>query len=81
MHRIILGKSVEATSINQVVNRTGVNKYSIYNEFESKEKLFIACIDYFLLNHCFVEKILSKQPLQLKNIEAYFEYKVRSLYS
>ena len=74
-------KGFEATSMNQVANRTGVNKYSIYNEFGNKEKLFLACIDYFLLNHCFVEEILSKEPLGLKNIEAFFEYKVRSFYS
>ena len=74
-------KGFEATSMNQVANQTGINKYSIYNEFGNKEKLFLACIDYFLLNHCFVEKILSKEPLGLKNIEAFFEYKVRSFYS
>ena len=74
-------KGFEATSMNQVANRTGINKYSIYNEFGDKEKLFLACIDHFLLNYCFVEEILSKEPLGLKNIEAFFEYKVRSFYS
>ncbi len=73
-------KGFEATSMNQVANRTGINKYSIYNEFGSKEKLFLACLDYFLLNYCFVEEILSKKPLGLKNIEAFFEYKVHSFY-
>ena len=74
-------KGFEATPMNQVANRTGINKYSIYNEFGNKDKLFLACIDYFLLNHCFVEEILSKEPLGLKNIETFFEYKVRSFYS
>ena len=74
-------KGFEATFMNQVANRTGVNKYSIYNEFGNKEKLFLACIDYFLHNHYFVEEILSKELLGLKNIEAFFEYKVRSFYS
>jgi len=71
-------KGYEATSMSDVAERTGINKYSIYNEFGAKEKLFLACMDYFLLNYCFVEAILAKEPLGLKNIEAFFEYKMCS---
>jgi len=71
-------KGFEATSMNDIVTRTGVQKFSIYNEFGDKEKLFLACMDHFLLNYCFVEEILAKEPLGLKNIEAFFEYKVHS---
>ena len=31
-------KGFEATSINEVVARTGLNKHSLYNEFGEKEK-------------------------------------------
>jgi len=71
-------KGFEATSMNEVADRTGINKYSIYNEFGDKEKLFLACIDHFLLNNCFVEEILAKEPLGLRNIETFFAYKVRA---
>ena len=70
-------KGFEATSMSDVADRTGINKYSIYNEFGDKGKLFLACIDHFLINYCFVEEILAKEPLGLRNIEAFFEYKVR----
>ena len=70
-------KGFEATSMNDIVARTGIKKFSIYNEFGDKEKLFLACMDYFLLNYCFVEEILAKEPLGLRNIEAFFEYKVQ----
>jgi len=69
-------KGFEATSMSEVADRTGINKFSIYNEFGDKEKLFLACIDHFLLTSCFVEEILAKEPLGLRNIEAFFEYKV-----
>jgi len=49
-------KGFEATSMNDIVTRTGVQKFSIYNEFGDKEKLFLACMDHFLLNYCFVEE-------------------------
>ena len=71
-------RGFEATSMNDIVTRTGVQKFSIYNEFGDKEKLFLACMDHFLLNYCFVEEILAKEPLGLRNIEAFFEYKVRA---
>jgi len=71
-------KGFEATSINEVVARTGVNKFSIYNEFGDKEKLFLACIDYYTCNSCsFVIKILTKKPIGLNNIEDFFELKIR----
>ncbi len=55
--------------------RTGIKKATIYNEFGDKNKLFLACIDNFLGNYCEVERILTTEPLGLKNIKAFFEYK------
>ena len=73
-------KGYESTSMNEIAKQTGINKYSIYNEFGNKEKLYLACMDYFLLTHCYVEEILSKKPLGLNNIERFFEYKIHSFY-
>ena len=74
-------KGFEATSTSELAAKTNLNPYSIYNEFGNKNKLFLACIDNFLGNYCFVEEILSKEPLGLKNIEAFFDYKMKTYYS
>ena len=69
-------KGYEATSISELAKKTKLNVNSIYNEFGSKNKLFCACIDNFLANYCQVEEILTKKPLGLNNIEAFFKYKM-----
>lgn len=72
-------KGYEATSMNEIVAHTKVNKFSIYNEFGGKEELFQACIDYYMLNpSSFVREILSKKPLGLSNIEKFFDHKIRN---
>ncbi len=70
-------KGFEASSLIELEARTGINKYSIYNEFGNKDKLFLACMDNFLKNYCQVSAILAKKPLGLKNIYSFFEYKMR----
>jgi len=74
-------KGFEATSMSELASRTSLNVYSIYNEFGSKNNLFLACIDNFSGNYCFIEEILSKKPLGLKNIEAFFDYKMQTYHS
>jgi len=66
-------RGFEATSMNDIVTRTGVQKFSIYNEFGDKEKLFLACIDHYIRNSSSVEEILAKKPLGLSKIEIFFE--------
>jgi len=70
-------KGFEATSINEIVARTGLNKHSLYNEFGDKEKLFLLCIDEYV-NKSIKElgDILTKKPLGLSNIEAFFDNRV-----
>ena len=74
-------KGFEATSMNEMETRTGIKKFSLYNEFGDKNKLFLACIDHFLSNYCQVEEILSKKPLGFTNIEAFFKYKISIYHS
>ena len=75
-------RGFEATSINDIVTCTKVNKFSIYNEFVDKEGLYQACIDYYMRKpSSFVKRILSKKPLGLSNIEKFFDYKVRNVAS
>ena len=70
-------KGFEATSINEIVARTGLNKHSLYNEFGDKEMLFLLCIDEYV-NKSIKElgDILTKEPLGLSNIEAFFDNRV-----
>ena len=70
-------KGFEATSMNEVVARTGLNKHSLYSEFGDKEKLYIDCIDYYVrISSSFLSDILTRKPLGLSNIEAFFENRV-----
>ncbi len=70
-------KGFEATSMNEVVARTGLNKHSLYSEFGDKEKLYIDCIDYYISKpNRVVIDILTKKPLGLNNIEAFFDDRV-----
>jgi len=70
-------KGFEATSINEIVTRTGLNKHSLYNEFGDKENLFLLCIDEYV-NKSIKElgDILTSEPLGLSNIEAFFDNRV-----
>ena len=69
-------KGFEATSMSEMETKTGIKKFSLYNEFGNKNMLFLACIDHFIINYCQLEDILSKKPLGLTNIEAFFKYKI-----
>lgn len=40
-------KGYANTSIDDLVNATGVNRYGLYGEFESKRGLFLACLDLY----------------------------------
>ncbi len=70
-------KGFEATSMNEMVTRANLNKHSLYSEFGDKEKLFIECIDHYISKDIRVlSDILTKKPLGLSNIEAFFDNRV-----
>ena len=70
-------KGFEATSMNEMVVRANLNKHSLYSEFGDKEKLFIECIDHYISKDIRVlSDILTKKPLGLSNIEAFFDNRV-----
>ena len=70
-------KGFEATSMNEMVARANLNKHSLYSEFGDKEKLFIECIDHYISKDIRVlSDILTKKPLGLSNIEAFFDNRV-----
>ena len=75
---IFMEKGFEATSINEIVTRTKINKFSIYNEFGNKEKLYLASLDYCDSVNCsYVKESLTREPLGLSNIEDFFLKRIR----
>ena len=65
-------KGFEGTSMNDLVEQTGLNKHSMYSEFGDKEGLFLACMDYYVYeSNKVVLDILTKHPLGLHNIEKF----------
>ena len=63
----------EATSLSSLEAATGLNKKSLYAEFESKEALFQASLDFYMQQKqqeagC----LLLREPLGKANIAAFF---------
>ena len=70
-------KGYRGTSMNDLVNATGLNKHSMYKEFINKDGLFLACLDYYAKEITKEQSaIFHKQPLGLQNIELYFRYTI-----
>lgn len=66
-------KGFKGTSMSDLVSATGLNKHSMYQEFGNKEGLFRECIDYYVLKLASEgNRILTQQPLGIKNIKAFF---------
>ncbi len=70
-------KGYRGTSMNDLVQATGLNKHSMYKEFSNKDGLFLACLDYYA-NDITKEQsaIIQKQPLSVQNIELYFRHTI-----
>src|ERR1700736_68464 len=60
------------TSLHELEQATGVNKYGLYAEFEDKEDLFVQSLRYYLEN---LEKkgLLTAEPLGWDNIERFLK--------
>ena len=71
--RLFWGMGYTGTSVNALVESTGLGKRSMYEEFGNKEQLFQACLQNYIseLNKE-ANTILTRQPLGLDNIEAFF---------
>jgi len=70
-------KGFKATSIGDIVKATGLNKYSMYEEFKNKEGLFKEAL-FTYTNKLQKENIalLTKEPLGLHNIEDFLSNRV-----
>lgn len=62
------------TSIDDIVEATGVSRYGLYGEFGNKRELFLACLDYYqstAINGLF--SIVEQPAASLHEIKFYFE--------
>jgi TetR/AcrR family transcriptional repressor of nem operon len=72
-------KGYRATSMNDLVEATGLNKHSMYKEFGNKDGLFLACLEHYA-NETTKDlfSILTEQPLGFHNIESFFRNRIDS---
>src|SRR5579872_3729597 len=67
-------KGYEATSIRDIVERSGVNQFGIYNLYKDKHELFLAVLDRYrdrVVSQVF--GIIEQPDASLPAIEQYFE--------
>jgi TetR/AcrR family transcriptional repressor of nem operon len=71
-----LERGYKGTSMNDLVEVTGVHRRSLYNEFEGKDGLFLACIDTYLNDTNELFEILLEEPQGIQNIEKFFRDRI-----
>lgn len=76
--QIFWKKGYKGTSVSDLISATSLGKRSLYQEFGNKEQLFSECIEYYFLNLSKeTANILTEEPLGLRNIEIFFENRIR----
>ncbi len=67
-------KGYEGTHLQELVEVTGVNRFSLYSEFDGKEGLFLESLRLYLdeAEQSYRRMLLAK-PLGVANIRAYFD--------
>ena len=67
-------KGFEGAHLQELVEVTGLNRFSLYKEFGGKEGLFREALDRYLDQaRAAYEETLGREPRGLDNIRAYFE--------
>jgi len=67
-------KGYEGTHLSELLKETGLNKFSLYNEFGGKAQLFHACLALYLKkSDTYYNETLNKRPYGLDNIRQYFQ--------
>ena len=74
---VFLEMGFERASMDDVAARARTSKRSVYAHFESKEKLFLAVIDY--VRELFLERLQSPESYSGKPVEALVQFCVRYL--
>ncbi len=75
--QIFWANGYEGTSVNELVEATGLHRRSMYEEFGDKDGLFLECLDHFVHETTKdVGVLLKRKPLGFQNIENLFYNRV-----
>jgi TetR/AcrR family transcriptional repressor of nem operon len=66
-------KGYEGTHLQELVDVTGLNRFSLYKEFGGKEGLFAAAMGRYMEQLGDLGALLRREPLGIANVRAYFE--------
>lgn len=69
--RLFWAKGYEGTHVSELVEATGLNRFSLYNEFGGKEGLFRAALEHYVDGLGELLGILDREPLGLANVRAF----------
>ena len=64
-------KGYEGTHLSELVEHTGLNRFSLYNEFGGKEGLFQAALERYIAGVGFLLDALAAEPAGLENIRTF----------
>src|SRR6185503_8823250 len=65
-------KGYEGAHLQELVEVTGLNRFSLYKEFGGKEGLFQAALDAYLLTLAELGALLQRDPPGLANLRAFY---------
>lgn len=66
-------KGYEGTHLSELVEHTGLNRFSLYKEFNGKEGIFSEALEMYLQASTEYYSVLKTKPYGLGNIFKYFE--------
>jgi len=66
-------KGYEGTHLAELVEVTGLNRFSLYKEFGGKEGLFAEALERYMLELQPMSSLLAREPFGLRNIRDYFD--------
>lgn len=69
---LFVRKGYGGAHLQELVDVTGMNRFSLYKEFGGKEGLFQAALDLYLAQLAAVGAHLTRAPLGLANVRAYY---------
>ena len=69
--RVFWAKGYEGTHLAELVEVTGLNRFSLYNEFGGKEGLYRAALEHYVAGLGDLFEALGREPLGLANVRAF----------
>jgi AcrR family transcriptional regulator len=69
---LFVRKGYEGAHLQELVQVTGLNRFSLYKEFGGKEGLFQAALDAYLEQLESVRQALTREPLGVANLRAFY---------